>query len=1793
IQIQQTVFAINARGVYLSHALEFETSRAVKGLKDFYKGKLPQITVQPATPESLKSLYEAMLFDLDGTLTDTLSGIDKSLLNRLLYFLGAGVIIGIATAQSIDEVKKYIIDQVDSDKAPVLENLVVFTARGAQAWGFDQGKNPRLLYDRSQSDLNDAQRLLVRQVITQALGSLSDDTEIRDRQALITIRLNKNKEKRDMVNATLKQLIKNNNLPYWTEYSGSSTIHVVLSGVDKGTARDYFVSRFIPAKLDHPADPAKLLIVGDRFQDSGSDRPMITKGARVVSVGGKDKTTSPEVEYYPIHGWKGTNQLLGQIMDRGRTGTLTVPGIILGFWGLSDYASSLNDPASDAFDALRKVVFIALSIGIVLLAVKPAVKCFLAYRLYRQTAHAFSFLSRQEKFIVFREIYRRVNRRSLSGIDPYQFLVEILPVLSRQISNRRILEMANSVSRLKKAKLNPLHVFKYCLPGIVAKSRDTQSFIQSLSIAERFSLALQDKHYDYHQLLKEIMPQVTTITRNIDEFNEAMLLGIALVKSGRNPSFALTKMLPEVISLTKTISEFRLSIYALQQLCLEGFEPTKFLIAALIQQNTQANIDQTLFNWQETRRKFKTGQIVFDPKNELHVNIEYTTFRELADRTLKQPHKYSFREYQEILNNFKQDRKKAHLSHTEKAEVKFAAYEAFRLRQFVLEVKKRADKLGKKVWIVPNLSYGRFAVSPIAKDLIADGAEIHYARIGSSESHENPAIVRPDLFSPGLYDRIMNEQPIIIVVDGTQHHLPRPRQKKSPRYPDAYQGYRNLIIAVNDVISCGQERAFKHLVKRDGKFIRHIRKKSDYRKLRRRFFRLYKPDTKAKRPLYTVEFWNPGRRQIMLREARKEICAAIPVEADQIYQPALIFVSSVMFDEDIPVFIRNWINREKKVRHKPAYFDDTAHIQNIIFKVDNFGVSLSDEIYTDIRREYKRIIEIYRPRLDLSAGPLDPANLPYKAVISDLDGTLADNLQPIQKLALEKLLYLLSLGVQVAVITGQSHKEMERNFISQVPAKYQGLLANLTVYPATGSQGFGFDQNGNALAVPLYDSAEARLTGQQMQAWRQIVESLLKEFALDQKVKDRKGRIIARPAELVDGGSQIIVRLRERAFLRREIKKRLERAVNVENLPIRFKEIGRTGIRMTIKGIDKSAAVKYHLSRVCKDRFGFEPKPEEVLILGNSFDEGDDDRDMMIRGAKVFSVGAKPLMRHLRAGINFYPVRDRQGGDQLLAELINLFPDKKPASPEAQSPAIRSNSFFPLPLLASGNLFDGLDLLAGFTVCCIAGISAAILIFRHKIFSRRQASRPEGNFDNQGIQSDNGRDLNKIAGQIREQYHGIKVGIIGAAAPTKEYSSNSGVELGRKLSNYLGDNGFVFTGGVSGVGVDVYRGVVDTGKGKNDRFFILLPEEIPPAKEYLDVTSDRQVNTAYFGEDMFERRIGMAKVADVLVVVNGRGGTLHEAISALEENKKVIVLNQGGAGGLLYLAKLENSVLPGLADSGLRKEHLKNIFLADISNIEKTLDLVLGRKPEATALILGDPLEKVLFSASGGNGFVLGQKAISAINSLAGVHKELFLEIDADTLIDASKDHLQLKGLGFKAAVASLLQAQVEKQIPEKLRIRLININPYLNRDQIIEVLGLDDSLLERMVSIPEIPEDYLIKSLEPYLVTNSIRIIFEDNLKFWGGKIDVLVKRGQEGEILSSLGLIIAGLAKEPEFYAILPDDLKVFLAAVKDEKGDIALDDQNKIKRLIFKPIEKTKVDTRYLDRLNKANQELEGMV
>lgn len=135
---------------------------------------------------------------------------------------------------------------------------------------------------------------------------------------------------------------------------------------------------------------------------------------------------------------------------------------------------------------------------------------------------------------------------------------------------------------------------------------------------------------------------------------------------------------------------------------------------------------------------------------------------------------------------------------------------------------------------------------------------------------------------------------------------------------------------------------------------------------------------------------------------------------------------------------------------------------------------------------------------------------------------------------------------------------------------------------------------------------------------------------------------------------------------------------------------------------------------------------------------------------------------------------------------------------------------------------------------------------------------------------------------------------------------------------------------------------------------------------------------------------------------------------------------------------------------------------------------------------------------------------------------QLVLDMDVNTLIDTSGRIPQLKGYGFKETVEAIKQAMENKDIYTKFRIRLINLDPRLDRKKIIRTLGLTEEMLEELVEIPQIPSAEEYFSIEPYLQPGSIRIIFEDNVRYWGNKVDVLVKRGEETQSLSSLGLIL-----------------------------------------------------------------------
>ncbi|PIZ51645.1 hypothetical protein COY27_02930 [Candidatus Woesearchaeota archaeon CG_4_10_14_0_2_um_filter_33_13] len=216
--------------------------------------------------------------------------------------------------------------------------------------------------------------------------------------------------------------------------------------------------------------------------------------------------------------------------------------------------------------------------------------------------------------------------------------------------------------------------------------------------------------------------------------------------------------------------------------------------------------------------------------------------------------------------------------------------------------------------------------------------------------------------------------------------------------------------------------------------------------------------------------------------------------------------------------------------------------------------------------------------------------------------------------------------------------------------------------------------------------------------------------------------------------------------------------------------------------------------------------------------------------------------------------------------------------------------------------------------------------------------------------------------KIRQEHGTPIVGVIGATNPSEEYHSEMGIKVGYELRNFIGyKNGSIFTGGVEGVGIDTYIGVMRNcmehsrlisteGEhlGFDDRFFILVPQSeqgvmpsmnflssqikrtptqqvayIPPG-EYLglgSLSSKGQLNIVRAGQHMGERREYVAGVADALIVVNGGLGTLDEAINAAILDVPLIALSNSG-GAATTVATIKEGAVSASLKSKLGKHSL-------------------------------------------------------------------------------------------------------------------------------------------------------------------------------------------------------------------------------------------------------------------------------
>ncbi len=170
----------------------------------------------------------------------------------------------------------------------------------------------------------------------------------------------------------------------------------------------------------------------------------------------------------------------------------------------------------------------------------------------------------------------------------------------------------------------------------------------------------------------------------------------------------------------------------------------------------------------------------------------------------------------------------------------------------------------------------------------------------------------------------------------------------------------------------------------------------------------------------------------------------------------------------------------------------------------------------------------------------------------------------------------------------------------------------------------------------------------------------------------------------------------------------------------------------------------------------------------------------------------------------------------------------------------------------------------------------------------------------------------KKVSEIKNNFTGPLIAVIGAASPGYEYVPQLGIVAGYELRKLCKDKGYLFSGGVEGIGADVFTGacIYATQNKFPSKFFVVIPDnytilddshndlvvpyDISNTYKAIERITDTECEIVRAGYEMSERRLYLSAIADVVIVINGGSGTFDEAKIALEFGKTVIALQSSG-----------------------------------------------------------------------------------------------------------------------------------------------------------------------------------------------------------------------------------------------------------------------------------------------------------
>jgi len=523
-------------------------------------------------------------------------------------------------------------------------------------------------------------------------------------------------------------------------------------------------------------------------------------------------------------------------------------------------------------------------------------------------------------------------------------------------------------------------------------------------------------------------------------------------------------------------------------------------------------------------------------------------------------------------------------------------YEAFRMREKILELEARARQQGRKLVVIGNLSYGGVALSPITEERNGSGSfivgteiPVWYTKVGSTESHNNEFVLAQNLFSAEQLRLLAEEHPFVVVVDGSTSVADKNRT--SAHIPDGFKGYRNFFMVLNQALygTCDPAE-----FEEDEEFLKGLLDTPSAKELMQAIQGM---SIRPRAPnAYAFRFWyersaDPaeGREEFLyLRVGKKRDTPAQKVDVAGLTGPTCVFMQSAIHPADVdPDIQRDFIGGP----HIPAFFDDKEHFKEFYLSYEEgYGVVPSKRYMYAARREFAEFMRKAGRPLSMRAATTGKVRS-VETLVLDLDGTLATTDTPLDNGTARLINEILAEGRRVVIITEDREERLDQRL------KKLNRVPNLAIFSDSGTNGYSFDASG----AKVYFS-EHNVKSNIAPAFRQhILDLVAANFAPGSWEEDlRPGR--ASPDLRVD--------LRNVAG-RTDFIKKLQQLLPDNGIAVKVYKAGRSSVKIVLQ--HKEDALMFLVAKFGLDK-------SKILLIGDSAHTQGVDRGLLTALPEAISI---------------------------------------------------------------------------------------------------------------------------------------------------------------------------------------------------------------------------------------------------------------------------------------------------------------------------------------------------------------------------------------------------------------------------------------------------------------------------------------------------------------------------------------------------------------------------------------------